>query len=134
MARTLKGTLSGAWLMQTLKTTVPVPCRIEYTVRHKGDGDNDLRVRFGEFLLLLWGKDHDFEVEPGKARSRTADINSGTTGKQSDPNEDVRWRLSRAVLTKVIDWELTYTITRLPEETDVTSGCDVAVTNDNDDS
>jgi len=54
MAQTLKSTLSGVWLMQTLRMTVPVPCRIEYTVRHKGDGDNKLRVQFGWLLQLIW--------------------------------------------------------------------------------
>jgi hypothetical protein len=132
MARTLKGTLSGAWLMQTLRTTVPVPCRIDYTVRHKGDGNNELRVRFGDFFHLIWAKDHDFQIEAGKSKSRTIEIKTDTSG-DDDAKQDIRWRLSRKVLTKAIDWELTYTITLLPKETDVTGGCDVTVTNQTDD-
>jgi hypothetical protein len=129
MAKTLKSTLSGVWLMQTVKMSVPVPCKIEYTVRHKGDGNNKLRVRFGSFFHLVWGKVHDFEIKPGKSKSRTTEEKKDDSGAE-DARQDVRWRLSRAVLTKAIDWELTYTVTRLKGETDVTSECNATVTND----
>lgn len=128
MAKTLKSTLSGVWLMQTVQMSVPVPCKIEYEVRHKGDGNNKLRVRFGAFWHLVWGQVHDFDIEAGKAKSRTTEISSDTTGSE-DAKQDVRWRLSRAALTKAIDWELTYTVTRLKGETDATSECHPTVTN-----
>lgn len=129
MAKTLRSTLSGVWLMQTIKMSVPVPCRIEYTVRHEGDGNNDLRVRFGNYLHLIWGQVHDFEIEPGKSKSRSTEIGSDNTGSE-DNNQDVRWRLSRKALTKAIDWELTYTVTRLQGETDATNECETTVTNE----
>ena len=129
MARVLKSTLSGVWLMQTIKLTAPVPCKIDYTVRHKGDGNNKLRVRFGNYFHLVWGQVHDFEIESGKSKSRTTDVASDTTY-DDDARQDVRWRLSRGVLSKAIDWELTYTVTRLEGETDATNECDVTVTNE----
>ena len=129
MAKTLKSSLSGMWLMATVQMTVPVPCRIDYTVRHKGDGNNELRVRFGSYWNLIWGKIHDFELDPGKSASRTSDVLSDDTG-SDDAKQDVRWRLSRAVLTKAIDWELTYTVTRLKDETDATNECQITITND----
>lgn len=129
MAKTLKSTLSGVWLMQTVKMSVPVPCKIEYTVRHKGEGNNKLRVRFGSFFHLVWSKVHDFEIEPGKSKSRNTEEKSDDSGTE-DSWQDVRWRLSRAALTKAIDWELTYTVTRLKDETDATSQCNPTVTND----
>jgi hypothetical protein len=129
MAKTLKSTLSGVWLMQTIKMSVPVPCKIEYTVRHKGDGNNKLRVRFGNFWHLVWAQIHDFEIESGKSNSRSTEINSDTTGSDDD-KQDVRWRLSRGALTKAIDWELTYTVTRLQDKTDATSGCEPTITNE----
>lgn len=129
MSKTLRSTLSGVWLMQTIKMSVPVPCMIEYTIRHKGDGNNDLRVRFGNFLHLIWGKVHDFEIEPGKSKSRSIELGSDTTGAE-DAKQDVRWRLSRKALTKAIDWELTYSVTRLKSKTDATNECEVTVTNE----
>jgi hypothetical protein len=109
--------------------TVPVPCRIDYTVRHKGDGNNELRVRFGSYWNLIWAKIHDFELDPGKSASRTSDVLSDDTG-SDDTKQDVRWRLSRAVLTKAIDWELSYTVNRLKDETDATNECQTTITND----
>jgi hypothetical protein len=103
MAKTLKSTLSGVWLMQTVKMSVPVPCTIEYTVRHRGDGNNKLRVRFGNFWHFVWAQVHDFHIEALKSKSRTSEFGG------EDENQDVRWRLSRGALTKAIDWELTYT-------------------------
>jgi len=129
MARTLKSSLTGIWLMQTIKMTVPLPCRIEYSVKHKGEGNNDLRVRFGNFVHLIWGQLHDFEVQPGKSKSRSMELETDMTGAE-DNLQDVRWRLSRAVLTKEIDWELTYTITRLKDHTDATNGCEATITNE----
>ncbi len=129
MAKTIKSTLSGAWLMETVRMTVPVPCKIEYTVRHKGHGNNQLRVRFGSYWNLIWAKIHDFELEPDKSASRTSEINNDDTGSE-DGKQDVRWRLSRAILTKEIEWELTYTVTRLEGGTDATNECHTTVTND----
>ena len=129
MSKTLKSTLSGVWLMQTIKMSVPVPCKIQYTVRHKGDGKNRLRVRHGSFYHLLWGQVHDFEVEPGKSRSRTAEENKDTSYEE-DARQDIRWRLSRKVLTKAIDWELTYTITRLKDDSDATDDCHPTITSE----
>ena len=122
MAKTLESSLTGVWLLQTIKMSIPVPCRIEYTVRHNGKGKNKLRVRCGNFWHLIWAKVHDFEIEPGKSKSRTLEINSDTTG-TDDQRQDFRWRLSRAILTKEIDWKLTYTVMRLEGATDVTSEC-----------
>ena len=127
MARTLRSTLSGVWLMQTIKMSVPVPCKIEYSVRHKGSGNNDLRVRFGSYWHLLWGNVHDFKIEPGKSNSRTDEVGKDTSG-SDDARQDVRWRLSRGALTKAISWELTYTVTRLKTEADVTDECEVTMT------
>lgn len=129
MPKTLRSTLSGVWLMQTIKMSVPTPCRIEYTVRHKGDGKNKLRVRFGAYWHLVWGQVHDFEIEPGRSKSRSTKIGSDTTGSEDD-KQDVRWRLSRTALTKAIDWELTYTVTRLESDADATDACDVTVTSE----
>jgi hypothetical protein len=132
MAKTLNSTLSGVWLMQTIRMSVPVPCRIDYTVRHKGDGKNDLRVRFGSFWHLIWAQAHDFEVAPDKAKSRTTEVKNDNSGSE-DATQDVRWRLSRKVLTKAIDWELTYTVTRIKGDIDATSDCHPTVTNDDQD-
>jgi hypothetical protein len=128
MAKTLKSTLSGVWLMQTIKMKVPVPCKVEYTVRHKGKGKNKLRVRFGSFYNLIWANAHDFDIKPGKSKSRTTEEKKDNTGSE-DGWQDVRWRFSRKALTKAIDWELTYTVTRLKGETDATSECNPTVTN-----
>ena len=127
MSKTIKGSLSGVGLMHVIKMSVPVPCRIEYTVRHRGKGKNELRVRFGSFFHLLWGNVHDFELESGKSKSRMTEEKSDDTGSE-DQRQDVRWRLSRKVLTKEIDWELTYTITRLKDDRDVTDQCEPSVT------
>ncbi len=129
MAKTLKSTLSGVWLMQTIKMSVPVPCRIQYTVRHKGDGNNTLRVRFGSFFHLIWAQVHDFDVDPGKSLSRSAERTGDNTGEEDD-KQDVRWRLSRKVLTKPIDWELTYTVTRLADDSDATDECHTTITSE----
>ena len=126
MAKTLRSTLSGVWLMHTVKMRVPAPCRIEYTVRHKGKGTNKLRVRFGSFFHLVWAKTHDFDLEKGESKSRETD----QKGDGGDDFEDVRWRLSRKALTKEIDWELTYEVTRLDDETDVTSECEHTLTSE----
>lgn len=53
-----------------------------------------------------------------------------TTPPPIDARQDVRWRLSRGALSKAIDWELTYSVTRLEGETDATNECDVTVTNE----
>lgn len=129
MAKTIKSTLSGVWLLQTVKLNVPVPCKIQYTVRHRGDGNNKLRVRYGYFFHLIWAQVHDFYIEAGKSASRSTEQINDDTGLE-DQRQDVRWRLSRAVLTKAIDWELTYTVTRLKDNSDVTAECHAAVTND----
>lgn len=70
----------------------------------------------------------DFDVEPGKSKSRTEEFKDDTTGSE-DSRQDVRWRLSRSALTKAIDWELTYTVTRLRDETDASHDFDVTITN-----
>ena len=80
MAKTIKGSLSGVWLMQTIKMSVPVPCKVQYTVRHKGDGNNKLRVRHGSFFHLVWAKTHDFDLEAGKSATRTTERKSDSTG------------------------------------------------------
>jgi len=126
MSKTLSSTLSGVWLMQIIKMSVPAPCKIQYTVRHKGDGNNKLRVRYGSFQNVIWGKVHDFDLEPGKSASRSTVENDDDTGPE-DGKQDIRWRLSRAVLTKAIDWELTYTVTRLKDESDATSECHTTI-------
>ena len=128
MARTLNSALRGVWLMQAIKMSIPVPCRIEYTVRHNGNGKNKLRVRCGNFWHLIWANIHDFEIESGKSKSRTVDINKDTTG-TDDQRQDFRWRLSRAVLTKEINWQLTYTVTRLESNVDATSECTATIAN-----
>ena len=87
--------------MQTIKMKVPVPCKVEYTVRHKGKGKNNLRVRFGSFYNLIWANAHDFDIEPGKSKSRTTEEKKDNTGSE-DGWQDVRWRLSRKALTKAI--------------------------------
>jgi hypothetical protein len=75
-------------LMEAVKMTVPVPSRIDYTVR-QGDGNNELRVRFGSYWNLIWGKIHDFELDPGKSASRISDVNTDDTGSE-DARQDVR--------------------------------------------
>lgn len=129
MAKTLSSSLSGVWLMQTIKMTVPAPCQIQYTVRHKGDGNNNLRVRYGSFQQVIWGNVHDIDLEPGKAASRSVVENDDDTGPE-DAKQDIRWRLSRKVLTKAIDWELTYTVTRLKDKQDATAECHTTITSE----
>jgi len=129
MARILKSSLEGVWLMQTIKMSVPNPCKIEYTVRHKGKGNNDLRVRYGSYYHLLWSQVHDFEVEPGKSKTKSTEEKDDDTG-SNDGKQDIRWRLSRAIMTKAIDWELNYTVTRLKDNTDATSECETTLTNE----
>jgi hypothetical protein len=129
MAKTLKSTLSGIWLMQTVKMSIPVPCKIEYTVRHKGDGNNKLRVRCGNYWHLIWAKVHDFDLDPGTSKSRTLEITSDATG-TDDAMQDFRWRLSRSILSKAIAWELTYSVTRLHGGIDATNECPATVIND----
>ena len=131
MAKTLRSTMSGIWLMQTVRLSIPVPCKVEYTVRHKGKGNNELRVRFGNFWNLIWAKIHDFDLEHGDSASRSLDFTSDTTG-SDDGMTDIRWRLSRAILTKAIDWELTYTVTRLKDGTDATGACSPTITSEKD--
>lgn len=129
MAKTLKSSLEGIWLMQTIKMSVPTPCKIDYTVRHKGKGNNKLRVRYGSFYHLVWSQVHDYEIEPGDSKSRKAEEQDDDTG-SNDGKQDVRWRLSRSIMSKAIDWELTYTVTRLTDNTDATSQCETSVTNE----
>ena len=107
---TKKGTISGATLMHVVKLSVPVPCKIEYTVRASGNGKNQLRVRFGNLFILVWGKVHDFELEPGESASRVVEISRDHTTELQDGQQDVRFRLSRKALTKAIDYEIEYTI------------------------
>jgi len=131
MSRTLKSKMSGIWLMQTVKVSITVPCKVEYTVRHKGAGNNELRVRFGNYWHLVWAKIHDFKLEPDEAGSRSLDFTNDNTG-SDDGVTDIRWRLSRAILTKPIDWELTYSITRLKDGTDATDAYSPVITSEKD--
>jgi hypothetical protein len=98
MSRTLKSKMSGIWLMQTVKVSMAVPCKVEYTVRHKGAGKNELRVRFGNYWHLVWAKIDDFNLEPDQTRSRSQEFINDNTG-SDDGVTDIRWRLSRAILT-----------------------------------
>ena len=105
------GTLSGTDTLDTLVFTVDVPCEISYSVTAKGQGDNKLRVRCGQKLILIWAQIHDFEIAPGK--SKTKSFRTGIDGATptTDGKQEVRLRMSRKVLTQEIDWEVELTAT-----------------------
>ncbi len=87
------------------------------------------RVRYRYFYNLVWANIDDIDIEPGKSASRSTDQINDNSG-AADQKQDVRWRLSRAVLTKAIDWELTYTVTRLSDESNATSERHATITSE----
>ena len=106
---TRTGTLAGTDTLDTLIFTVDLPAQITYTVKATGQGDNRLRVRCGQKLVAIWGQIHDFELEPGQAKTRSFATDLDGSTPTTDGTQDVRIRLSRDILTKEIFWELTFT-------------------------
>jgi hypothetical protein len=105
---TRSGTLKGTDTLDTLIFTVDLPADVTYTVTAKGKGDNKLRVRCGQKLIAIWAQLHDFELEPGESKTRSFGTSIDGTTPTTDGRQDVRIRLSRAILTKEIEWELTF--------------------------
>lgn len=104
------GSLSGTDTLDTIMFTVNLPATISYTISAKGKGKNDLRVRTGQKAILIWAQIHDFDVSPGKNKSREFDTNLDLTTPTTDNKQDIRIRLSRKIGTKAIDWELNWTV------------------------
>jgi hypothetical protein len=105
------GTLSGTDTLDTIEFTVDLPATITYTVTAKGEGDNELRVRTGQRVILIWAQIHDFSIEPGHAQTKSFSTDLDLTTPTTDRKQDVRIRLSRKILTKEIQWELSWTVT-----------------------
>ncbi|MCA9660649.1 MAG: hypothetical protein KC486_20070 [Myxococcales bacterium] len=105
------GTLSGTDTVDTVTFTVNLPADISYTVRARGSGDNELRVRCAQKLVLIWAQVHDFKLSPGESKSRSFSTSIDGTTPTTDGRQDVRIKLSRKILTKELDWELDFTVT-----------------------
>jgi hypothetical protein len=104
------GTLKGTDTLDTVIFTVDLPADITYTVKATGSGDNKLRVRCGQKLIAIWAQIHDFEVAPGASKTKSFSTGMDGTTPTTDNKQDVRIRLSRKILTKEIDWELSWTV------------------------
>jgi hypothetical protein len=111
LATNLTGTLKGVDTEDWVKFTATAPATIEYTVRHKGKGNNPLRVRLADLVIVVWGQMHDFEVQPGKSATRRVDFDWDMTPSTFDGKQDFRLRLSRDILTKEIPWEVNIKVT-----------------------
>ena len=105
------GTLKGTDTLDTVEFTVDLPATITYTVSARGSGDNELRVRCAQKLVLIWAQIHDFDVPLGGTRTRTFSTNIDGATPTTDNRQDIRIKLGRKVLTKEIDWDLTWTVT-----------------------
>jgi hypothetical protein len=104
------GTLEGTDTLDTVVFTVDIPADITYTVTAKGAGDNELRVRCGQKLIAIWAQIHDFKVAPGRSGTRSFSTGIDGTTPTTDGKQDIRIRLSRKILTRQIDWELSWTV------------------------
>ena len=104
------GTLEGTNTLDTVIFSVDLPADITYTVTAKGNGDNKLRVRCGQKLVAIWAQIHDFELAPGQSATRSFSTSIDGTTPTTDNKQDIRIRLSRDILTKKLDWELTWTV------------------------
>jgi hypothetical protein len=104
------GTLSGTNTLDTIIYSVDLPADISYTVKASGNGDNNLRVRCGQKLVAIWAQINDFEMSSGDTESRSFHTSIDGTTPTTDEKQDIRIRLSRDILTKEIDWELTFTV------------------------
>lgn len=96
--------------LDTVVFTVDLPADVTYTVTAKGSGDNQLRVRCGQKLVAIWAQLHDFKLSPGQSKTRSFSTNLDGTTPTTDQRQDIRIRLSRDILTKEIDWELSWTV------------------------
>jgi len=108
---TRSGTLSGTDTLDTLIFSVDLPADITYTVTAHGSGSNKLRVRCGQKLVAIWAQINDFEMSPGDTETRSFSTSIDGTMPTTDEKQDIRIRLGRDVLTKEIDWDLTFTTT-----------------------
>lgn len=104
------GTLQGVNTLDTVVFTVDLPATISYTVKAKGSGSNQLRVRCGQKLIAIWAQLHDFKLSPGQSASRSFKTDLDGTTPTTDRRQDIRIRLSRDILTQEIDWELDWTV------------------------
>lgn len=103
------GTLSGTNTLDTVIITVTLPASISYTVKASGEGNNKLRVRCGQKLVAIWAQIHDFELEAGQSATRSFNTTIDGSTPTNDGKQDIRLRFSRDILTKAMDWELTFT-------------------------
>jgi hypothetical protein len=108
---TRSGTLSGTNTLDTLIFSVDLPADITYTVTARGSGSNQLRVRCGQKLVAIWAQINDFEMSPGDTETRSFSTSIDGSTPTTDDKQDIRIRLSRDILTKEIDWDLTFTVT-----------------------
>lgn len=104
------GTLQGLNTVDAVVFTVDLPATITYTVTAKGSGNNQLRVRCGQKLVAIWAQLHDFKLSPGESGTRTFSTDLDGTTPTTDGRQDIRIRLNRDILTKEIDWELSWTV------------------------
>ena len=102
------GTINGTNTVDTVIFPVDLPADITYTVTAKGSGDNKLRVRCGQKLVAIWAQIHDFEMALGQSETRSFSTSIDGTTPTSDDRQEIRIRLSRDILTKEIDWELSW--------------------------
>jgi hypothetical protein len=105
------GTLEGTNTLDRLIFTVDLPADSTYTVTATGSGDNKLRVRCGQKLIAIWAQINDFELSPGQSASRSFSTSIDGAIPTTDDKQDIRIRLSRDILTKEIDWEVSLTAT-----------------------
>jgi hypothetical protein len=113
MATTFTGVLEGIDTEDTVKISAQGPATLNVTVRHRGTGNNDLRVRLGSYTIVVWGQYDDYDVAPGRSVTRSIPFDWDRTGDVSNGIQDFRVRLSRTVLSKRIPWEVTYWLSPL---------------------
>jgi hypothetical protein len=76
----------------------------------KPDASHALRVRCGQKLVVIWGADQRLRDVAGRHRDPVVlDEYDGTT--RPPTKQDIPIRLSRDILIKEIDWDLTSTTT-----------------------
>jgi hypothetical protein len=105
------GTLSGTNTLDTIIYSVDLPADVTYSVTARGSGSNKLRVRCGQKLVAIWAQINDFEMSPGDTETRSFSTTIDGSTPTTDDRQDIRIRLSRDILTKEIDWDLTFTVT-----------------------
>jgi hypothetical protein len=105
------GSLSGTNTLDTVIFGVDLPAVITYTVTARGSGTNELRLRCGKQLVEIWAHINYLDMSPGDTETRSFSTSIDGTTPTTDDKQDIRIRLSRDILTKEIDWDLTFTVT-----------------------